>query len=184
MGGIFGIHGHRSAAVMTQLGLYSLQHRGQESAGIVAVDDTGRANASRAMGLVSEAFDKAELGKLPGPIALGHTRYSSAGSTVIENAQPLLARVGTGHIALAHDGNITNGMQLRRELEEQGAIFTGTRDSEVVVHRIARAKADTPEGRVATALQGVDGAYSLLILINNTVIAARDPQFCSRLLMI
>ncbi len=175
MGGIFGIHGHRSAAVMTQLGLYSLQHRGQESAGIVAVDDTGRANASRAMGLVSEAFDKAELGKLPGPIALGHTRYSSAGSTVIENAQPLLARVGTGHIALAHDGNITNGMQLRRELEEQGAIFTGTRDSEVVVHRIARAKADTPEGRVATALQGVDGAYSLLILINNTVIAARDP---------
>jgi amidophosphoribosyltransferase len=176
MCGIFGVYGHRNAAALTQLGLYSLQHRGQESAGIVAVDEFGVARASRAMGLVSEGFADADMAELRGPIALGHTRYSTAGSSVIENAQPILARVRAGHISLAHNGNLTNAVELKRELEEDGAIFTSTMDSEIIVHRIARARGDSPEERVADALSGVEGAYCLLILIDETLIVARDPH--------
>jgi amidophosphoribosyltransferase len=176
MCGIFGVYGHRNAAALTQLGLYSLQHRGQESAGIVAVDDAGVARASRAMGLVSEGFADSEMADLRGSIALGHTRYSTAGSSVIENAQPILARVRSGHISLAHNGNLTNAVELKRELEADGAIFTSTMDSEIIVHRIARARGDSPEERVAAALRGVEGAYCLLILIDETIIVARDPH--------
>lgn len=176
MCGIFGIYGNHKAATLTQLGLYSLQHRGQESAGIVAVDDHGVARAVKAMGLVSEGFKGPELETLRGPIAIGHTRYSTAGRSGIENAQPILAHVRRGHIALAHNGNLTNAVQLRRELEDQGAIFTGTMDSEVVVHRIARASGNSPEERVAVALKGVEGAYCLLVLIDETLIVARDPH--------
>ena len=176
MCGIFGIYGHKDAAALTQLGLYSLQHRGQESAGIVAVDDGGKARVSRAMGLVSEGFDDAGMAELVGPISIGHTRYSTAGSSVIENAQPILARVRGGHISLAHNGNLTNAVELRRDLENQGAIFTSTMDSEVIVHRIARAQGATPEARVANALVGVEGAYCLLVILDETVIAARDPH--------
>ena len=114
MCGIFGVYGHHNAAALTQLGLYSLQHRGQESAGIVAVDDNGVARASRAMGLVSEGFADSEMADLVGPIALGHTRYSTAGSSVIENAQPILSRVRSGHISLSHIGNLTNSVELKR----------------------------------------------------------------------
>lgn len=176
MCGIFGIYGHREAAALTQLGLYSLQHRGQESAGIVAVDEGGRARVSRAMGLVSEGFGDDEMDALQGPIAVGHTRYSTAGSSAIENAQPILARVRRGHIALAHNGNLTNAVELRRALEDDGAIFSSTMDSEVIVHRIARAHGDTPEARVAEALQGVEGAYCLLVVLDDTVVVARDPH--------
>lgn len=176
MCGIFGVYGHKEAAALTQLGLYSLQHRGQESAGIVAVDENGRARVSRAMGLVSEGFDDDEMRVLQGPISIGHTRYSTAGSSAIENAQPVLARVRRGHIALAHNGNLTNAVELRRALEDDGAIFSSTMDSEVIVHRIARSNADTPEGRVAEALQGVEGAYCLLVVLDETVVAARDPH--------
>lgn len=178
MCGIFGIYGHRDAAALTQLGLYALQHRGQESAGIVAVDDHGRARASRAMGLVSDSFKEAEMKILQGPIAIGHTRYSTAGKSIIENAQPILARVRRGHIGLAHNGNLINAIELRRGLEDQGAIFSGTMDSEVIVHRIARASASatTPEARVTEALAGVEGAYALVIVLDETVIAARDPR--------
>lgn len=176
MCGIFGLYGHKDAAALTQLGLYSLQHRGQESAGIVAVDDSGKARVSRAMGLVSEGFNDEEMAELVGPISIGHTRYSTAGSSVIENAQPILARVRGGHIALAHNGNLTNAVELRRDLENQGAIFSSTMDSEVIVHRIARAQGATPEARVANALVGVEGAYCLLVILDETVIAARDPH--------
>lgn len=176
MCGIFGVYGHRDAAALTQLGLYSLQHRGQESAGIVAVDEDGRGRVSRAMGLVSEGFEEAEMTELRGPIAIGHTRYSTAGASAIENAQPILARVRRSHIALAHNGNLTNAIELRRELEDDGAIFSSTMDSEVIVHRIARATGNSPEERVAHALAGVEGAYCLLIVLDETVIVARDPH--------
>ncbi len=176
MCGIFGIHGHERAAALTQLGLYSLQHRGQESAGIVCVDEDGRASAVRRMGLVSEGFDETELESLPGETAIGHTRYSTSGSTTLDNAQPILARVRAGHIALAHNGNLVNASELRDELEDQGAIFASTSDSEVLVHRLARASEDTPEARLAVALNGVEGAYSLVALIDDTLLAARDPR--------
>ncbi|MGQ0641273.1 MAG: amidophosphoribosyltransferase [Gemmatimonadaceae bacterium] len=176
MCGVFGIHGYDRAAVLTQLGLYSLQHRGQESAGIVCVDDSGRANALRRMGLVSEGFDTRELEALPGGTAIGHTRYSTSGSTTLENAQPILARVRGGHISLAHNGNLVNASELRAELEDQGAIFASTSDSEVLVHRLARATGTTPEARLAEALRGVEGAYSLIALIDDTLLAARDPR--------
>ena len=176
MCGIFGVYGNRDAAGLTQLGLYSLQHRGQESAGIVAVDDTGYARVSRAMGLVSDGFGDAEMQALEGHIAMGHTRYSTAGASALENAQPILARVRTSHIALAHNGNLTNALELRRELEERGAIFGSTMDSEVIVHRIARASGNSPEGQLADALRGVDGAYCLLVMLDQTLLAARDPH--------
>lgn len=176
MCGIFGVYGHTDAAALTQLGLYSLQHRGQESAGIVAVTEEGVAQANRAMGLVSEGFDEAAMDLLTGPISIGHTRYSTAGSSAIENAQPILARVRTGHIALAHNGNLTNAVELRRELEDAGAIFASTMDSEVIVHRIARAYGNSPEERVARALAGVEGAYCLLVVLGETVVVARDPH--------
>lgn len=176
MCGIFGVYGHQEAAALTQLGLYSLQHRGQESAGIVAVDEDGRARVSRAMGLVSEGFEEAEMEVLQGPISIGHTRYSTAGASAIENAQPILARVRRGHIALAHNGNLTNAVELRRDLEEDGAIFSSTMDSEAIVHRIARASGASPEARVAAALRGVEGAYCLLVVLDETVVVARDPH--------
>ena len=176
MCGIFGIYGHKDAAALTQLGLYSLQHRGQESAGIVAVDERGNARVSRAMGLVSEGFGDDEMARLSGPVAVGHTRYSTAGSSILENAQPILARVRNGHIALAHNGNLTNAVELRRELEDAGAIFASTMDSEIIVHRIARATDGSPEERVAEALTGVEGAYCLLIVIDDTIVVARDPH--------
>jgi amidophosphoribosyltransferase len=177
MCGIFGVHGHPEAAAVTHMGLYSLQHRGQESAGIASLDARGEAHAVRRMGLVGEGLKESELQLLRGGhVAVGHTRYSTAGSSTIENAQPVLARSRGGHIALAHNGNLTNATELRFALEEEGAIFQSTMDSEVVVHRIARSTAPTPEERVAEALQGVDGAYCLVIVIGDTLVAARDPR--------
>jgi len=174
--GIFGVYGVSNAAAMVHLGLYSLQHRGQESAGIVAVDATGVAKARRSMGLVSDGFEEAIIAELPGSIALGHTRYSTAGSSTIENAQPVLARFRDGHIALAHNGNIINATELRRELENLGSIFSSTMDSEVLVHRIARSSSIAPEDRLADALDGVEGAYCLLVAVGESLMAARDPR--------
>jgi amidophosphoribosyltransferase len=176
MCGIFGVHGHPDAARLNQLGLYALQHRGQESAGIAAVSDAGEAHAVKRMGLVGEGLTPAELERLAGPVAIGHTRYSTAGSSTLENAQPVLARSRGGHIALAHNGNLINAGELRVALEDEGAIFQSTMDSEVVVHRIARSTAATPEARVTEALAGVEGAYCLLVMIGDTLIAARDPR--------
>ena len=176
MCGIFGVRGVPQAAAVVHLGLYSLQHRGQESAGIVAIDDDGNARVARKMGLLSDGFDGSAVGTLDGALAIGHTRYSTAGSSTIENAQPVLARFRGGHIALAHNGNLTNATELRRELENQGSIFSSSMDSEVLVHRLAKSSADAPEGKLAEALQGVEGSYSLLVVIGNTLLAARDPR--------
>ena len=175
MCGIFGVSGNAEAAQLTQLGLYSLQHRGQESAGIVAVGDQG-AHGVRVMGLVGERLDAAALRELPGPVAIGHTRYSTAGSSSLENAQPALVNFKRGHIALAHNGNLTNATEIRAELESFGSIFSSTMDSEVIVHRLARSNAGKPEEQLAQALLGLEGAYSLLILLNDTLLAARDPN--------
>jgi amidophosphoribosyltransferase len=125
---------------------------------------------------VSEGFDDGDMRALSGPIAVGHTRYSTAGASAIENAQPILARVRRGHIALAHNGNLTNAVELRRDLEEQGAIFTSSMDSEAIVHRIARATGASPEERLANALSDVEGAYCLLVVIDETFLVARDPH--------
>lgn len=174
MCGIFGISGHPEAASLTHLGLFSLQHRGQESAGIVAVDD-GTVHAIRAMGLVSDQFSPERMAKLTGGVAMGHTRYSTAGSSSIENAQPALVRFKGGHIALAHNGNLTNAVEIRAALEDDGSIFSSDADSEVVVHRLAKSRAARPEEKLAEALDGVEGAYSLLVIIGDTLVAARDP---------
>ncbi|MEP6692265.1 MAG: amidophosphoribosyltransferase [Gemmatimonadaceae bacterium] len=176
MCGIFGVRGLEHAAAAVQLGLYSLQHRGQESAGIVAIDEDTSARALRTMGLVSEGLDQDTALSLPGPLAIGHTRYSTAGSSTIENAQPVLVRFRNGHISLAHNGNIVNATELRHELEDEGSIFASSMDSEVIVHRIAKSRAETPEQQLADALQGVDGAYCLLVTIGDTLLAARDPR--------
>ena len=173
MCGIFGVRGHPDAVHLTHLGLYSLQHRGQESFGIVALDGEGDAHAIRSMGLVSDAPGTAGT---QGPIALGHTRYSTAGSSTIENAQPVLVRSRGGHISLAHNGNLTNAAELRIALEDAGSIFGSTMDSEVIVHRLARSMADTPMQRLTEALQGVEGAYSLVVALGDTLLAARDPR--------
>ncbi len=174
MCGIFGISGHQDAAALTHLGLYSLQHRGQESAGIVAVKD-GEVSSIRAMGLVSDQFSAERMRGLVGPVALGHTRYSTAGSSTIENAQPALVHFKGGHIALAHNGNLTNALDIRGQLEDAGSIFSTSADSEVIVHRLAKAKAEKPEEKLAEALVGIEGAYSLLVVIGDTLVAARDP---------
>ncbi|HET7586204.1 MAG TPA: amidophosphoribosyltransferase [Gemmatimonadaceae bacterium] len=176
MCGIMGVSGVDNAASVANLGLYALQHRGQESAGIVAVDEHAQARAVRSMGLVSEGLSRAGVDELPGTAAIGHTRYSTAGSSTIENAQPVLARVRGGHVVLAHNGNIVNATELRHELEEQGSIFSSTMDSEVLVHRIARSTRTRPEEQLADALTGVEGAYSLVVLINGVLLAARDPR--------
>jgi len=175
MCGIFGVRGSPEAVALTKLGLYSLQHRGQESAGIVAVDAAGRARGARSMGLVSD-MSHAQVEALEGDMAIGHTRYSTAGSSTIENAQPVLVSSRGGHIALAHNGNLTNAGELRVDLEELGSIFASSMDSEVIVHRLARSTAATPEARLAEALTGVEGAYSILIVLGDTILAARDPR--------
>lgn len=176
MCGIFGIRGHPDAAALTQLGLYSLQHRGQESSGILSIDTKGGAHLERAMGLVSEGLRADQMGHLPGSLAIGHTRYSTAGSSTIDNAQPILARTRGLTMSLAHNGNLVNAVELRSDLEAEGAIFSSTMDSEVLLHRLARSRAVTPEERMAEALQGVEGAYCLVVTMGDTLVVARDPR--------
>ncbi|HEY5441620.1 MAG TPA: amidophosphoribosyltransferase [Gemmatimonadaceae bacterium] len=174
MCGIFGVRGHPDAVALTKLGLFALQHRGQESAGIVAVEG-GAARGVRSMGLVSD-MPLSQLDALHGTLAIGHTRYSTAGSSTIENAQPVLVSSRGGHIVLAHNGNITNAGELRVDLEDLGSIFSSSMDSEVIVHRLARSVAKSPEGRVADALRGVEGAFSLVMALGDTLLAVRDPR--------
>ena len=175
MCGIFGVHGHGDAVHLAQLGLYSLQHRGQESVGVAVFDDEGSARVVRSMGTLS--VDMAgELERLGGRMAVGHTRYSTAGSSTIDNAQPVFVRSRGGYIALAHNGNLTNAGELREDLEATGSIFSSTMDSEVLVHRLAKSKASSIDAKVAEALRGVEGAYSLIIGMGDTLIAARDPR--------
>ena len=146
MCGIIGVSGLPDAARLTYLGLYALQHRGQESAGIVAIDRDGDARSHRGMGLVSENFEEPILATLPGDVAVGHTRYSTTGSTVLANAQPCNVATRCGPLAIAHNGNIINAAELKRDLVEKGAIFTTSSDTEVLVHLIARSEADDGRG--------------------------------------
>jgi amidophosphoribosyltransferase len=176
MCGIIGVSGISDAARLTYLGLYALQHRGQESAGMVVVDGAGTARPYRGMGLVSETFDDAVLAQLPGDVAVGHTRYSTTGSTVLANAQPCSVNTRCGTLAIAHNGNLTNAAELKRELVERGAIFTTSSDTEVLVHLVARSDADTVQGQLRDALEQVEGAYSLVIAVGRTLYAVVDSR--------
>jgi amidophosphoribosyltransferase len=176
MCGIIGVSGIPDAARLTYLGLYALQHRGQESAGIVAIDGDGVARSHRGMGLVSENFEDTTLAALPGDVAVGHTRYSTTGSTVLANAQPCNVATRCGPLAIAHNGNLINAAELRRELVEKGAIFTTSSDTEVLVHLIARSEAETVEGQIREALEQVDGAYSLVMAVGRTLYAVVDSR--------
>ncbi len=175
MCGIFGVHGHPDATHIAQLGLYSLQHRGQESVGVVSIDEAGQARAVRRMGTLSDTLAQ-DLARIPGTSAVGHTRYSTSGSSTIDNAQPVVARSKGGFITLAHNGNLINAAEVRHELEDKGSIFASTNDSEVIVHELARSTAATPALRLADALKRVDGAYSLIVAMGDTLLAARDPR--------
>jgi amidophosphoribosyltransferase len=172
--GIFGIYDHTEASNLTYLGLYALQHRGQESAGIVSSDGK-KLHSHRQMGLVSEVFTRDALKKLPGRSAIGHVRYSTAGSSEVRNAQPFVVDYARGGIAIAHNGNLTNAVLIRSELETNGSIFQCSMDTEVIVHLIARSKEKTFVERVIQAIQQVEGAYSLLFLTEREMVAARDP---------
>src|SRR5438034_6827759 len=176
MCGIIGVSGVPDAARVAHLGLYSLQHRGQESGGIVALDGSGVARSHRGMGLVSDIFGDAVLAGLPGDVAIGHTRYSTAGSSVLANAQPILAGYREGPLALAHNGNLTNAEQLRADLVAKGSIFQTSSDSEVLIHLIARSEAREPEDQLLDALERVEGAYSLVVTIGRTLYAIVDPR--------
>jgi len=173
--GVFGIFGHPEAANMTYLGLYALQHRGQESAGIAASDGT-KVRISRAMGYVADTFNAAELSTLPGTLALGHVRYSTAGESKLSNAQPILIDCAHGQIALCHNGNLVNARELRDELVRQGSIFQSTSDTEVILHLYARSKAPGVEGAIVESIAQVQGAFSLGMLTRDRLIAVRDPH--------
>jgi len=173
--GVFGIFGHAEAAKLAYLGLYALQHRGQESAGIVSSDGVNL-HTHRAMGEVEEIFKPDVIAKLPGNSAIGHTRYSTAGDTSLNNCQPILIDCNKGKLALGHNGNLTNAGDWRRKLEHRGSIFQTTSDTEVIVHLIARSSARNLSGAIGDALNQVEGAYSLLLLTLDELYAIRDPR--------
>ncbi|MBO0764114.1 MAG: amidophosphoribosyltransferase [Hyphomicrobiaceae bacterium] len=173
--GVFGIFGHDDAAALTALGLHALQHRGQEAAGIVTFDGT-HFHSERRLGLVGDNFNKAEvIGRLKGHIALGHNRYSTTGDTVLRNVQPLFADLDSGGFAVAHNGNLTNALSLRRELVSSGAICQSTSDTEVMLHLISRSRRRLIVERFVDALLQIEGAYALVCLTNDMLIGARDP---------
>jgi amidophosphoribosyltransferase len=176
MCGVFGIHGHDEAANIAYLGMHSLQHRGQESAGLVAADD-GKLRRHVAMGLVGDNFNRDVLAKLPGTTAIGQVRYSTAGSSELRNAQPFLFEYSGGTISIAHNGNLVNAAELRAELEAAGSIFQTSSDTEVFIHLMAKARDPDVLGKLKSALTRVRGAYSLVLLTNDgKMIGVRDPN--------
>ena len=178
--GVFGIFGHPEAAAITALGLHALQHRGQEAAGIVAFDGH-RFNSERRLGLVSDHFSKAStIARLPGTAAVGHVRYSTTGETILRNVQPLFAELDTGGIAVAHNGNLTNGLTLRRELIRDGAIYQSTSDTEVILHLVARSRKPRVIERFIEALRELEGAYALVTLSNKALIGAATRSASAR----
>jgi len=173
--GVFGVFGHPDASNLTYLGLYALQHRGQEAAGIVSSD--GKVLYSeRSMGLVADIFTEDRIKKLPGHAAIGHNRYSTTGDSVSINIQPLLVNFALGGLAVAHNGNLVNAGLLKAELEAYGSIFQSTMDSEVVIHLIAQSRLATLHERIVDALQHLQGSYSLLLLSEKELIGVRDPH--------
>jgi len=173
--GVFAIYGHPEAAKLAYLGLYALQHRGQESAGI-CTSDGAEVHCVKAMGHVAEIFTPRVIETLPGEQAIGHTRYSTAGDTALLNAQPFSVACNKGRIAVAHNGNITNAAELRRELERQGSIFQSNSDTEVILHLVAHSRERTLAGALRDALLQLEGAFSLVFLAEDRVIVARDPH--------
>ena len=175
MCGIFGIESHADAANLTYLGLYALQHRGQESAGLASWDDR-QMRVERGMGEVSDIFQPRVLKRLSGRRAIGHTRYSTAGNSVVANAQPVVVATAMGPLAIVHNGNFANGAEIRGQLEKEGSIFQTTSDTEVILHLMAKnPRADVVES-LMIALSAVEGAYSILLLTDDCFIAARDPH--------
>jgi amidophosphoribosyltransferase len=173
--GVFGIFGHTDAAAITALGLHALQHRGEEAAGIVSFDGK-RFHSERRMGLVGDTFSRKEvIERLPGHAAVGHVRYSTTGETILRNVQPLFAELDAGGLAIAHNGNLTNGLTLRRDLIRKGAICQSTSDTEVVLHLVARSLRSRFIDRFIDALSQIEGAYSFVGLTNKKLIGARDP---------
>jgi amidophosphoribosyltransferase len=173
--GVFGIYGHAEAAKLTYLGLYALQHRGQESAGITASDGV-RIRTVREMGYVNEIFDQEALSRLPGSLAIGHTRYSTAGESKLSNAQPILIDCVHGRIAIAHNGNIVNANEIKDRLVREGSIFQTSSDTEVVVHLYARSQAGTFADALVESIAQLSGAFSFAIMTKDHLIAARDPH--------
>ncbi len=173
--GVVGVYGHPEAANLVYLGLYALQHRGQESAGIAASTHS-KMRLEVGMGLVADIFSPTRILKLPGPIAIGHNRYSTAGKSELVNAQPCMINYLAGSLSLAHNGNLVNAETIREELGAQGAIFQSTNDSEVIVHLMAQSKAESFVDRAAEALRQVNGAYSLVLMAETELVAARDPH--------
>jgi amidophosphoribosyltransferase len=173
--GVFGIYGHPDAAAITALGLHALQHRGQEAAGIVSYDGL-RFHSERRLGLVGDTFARREIiDRLPGMLAMGHVRYSTTGETILRNVQPLFSEINTGGFAVGHNGNLTNGLTLRRQLVRDGAIMQSTTDTEVILHLLARSTRNRFIDRFIEALRQIEGAYSLVALTNKKLVGARDP---------
>ncbi|MGC1402610.1 MAG: amidophosphoribosyltransferase [Thermodesulfobacteriota bacterium] len=173
--GIFGIFGHPDAAKLTYFGLYALQHRGEESAGIV-ISDGSQVREQKGMGLVADVFNEQSLAALHGNLAVGHVRYSTTGSSMLKNAQPFLVSHAGMALAIAHNGNLTNAHELRQGLERKGAIFQSTMDSEIFIHLIAHGLEQGLEPALVQALAKVEGAYSMLLLTEGQLIGARDPH--------
>ena len=173
--GVVGVYGHEEAAKLVYLGLYALQHRGQESAGIVSTDGKDL-YSHRAMGEVEEIFTPDVLNTLPGSASIGHTRYSTAGDKALLNAQPIMVDCNKGKISIGHNGNLTNAADWRRKLEHRGSIFQTNSDTEVIVHLIALSKEQTLPDAMADALRRVEGAFSLVMLSSDRILAARDPR--------
>ena len=173
--GVFGIYGHSDAARLTYLGLYALQHRGQESCGIV-VSDGAELRLERAMGHVAEKFDQSRLDRLPGASAIGHVRYSTAGEVSIREAQPFLVICQHGQIAVCHNGNLPFAREERRKLEKEGAIFSATSDTEVILHGVARSRTAGVREAIPEVLRNTEGAFSMLFLTPKELIAIRDPR--------
>src|SRR5437773_9816184 len=173
--GVFGIFGHPDAAAITALGLHALQHRGQEAAGIVSFDGK-RFHSERRMGLVGDNFSRREvIDRLPGSSAIGHVRYSTTGETILRNVQPLFAELDAGGFAIGHNGNLTNGLSVRRALVAEGAMMQSTTDTEVILHLVARARSNRFINRFIEGLRQLEGSYAFVGLTNKKLVGARDP---------
>lgn len=173
--GVVGIHGHKDAARLAYLALYALQHRGEESAGIVSYDYK-KVHSHKGMGLVGSVFNEENLKKLKGPVAIGHVRYSTTGSSITKNVQPLLINHKKGFIAVAHNGNLTNSVELSNELEDSGSILQTTMDSELIVHYLVKDHKNNYREKIAPMFSKLEGAYSFVLLINDAIYAMRDPM--------
>ncbi|MEX0856387.1 MAG: amidophosphoribosyltransferase [Gemmatimonadota bacterium] len=174
--GVVGVSGVDAAAELTFLGLYALQHRGQESAGICAINGDGTARLRKGTGLVADVFTADDLNELHGRTAVGHVRYSTSGGNRPQNAQPIVVRYARGDLSIAHNGNLTNAQELRGRLVDEGALFQTSSDSEVIVHLIARSRKESVESQVRDALSQLEGAFSLAISVGDTLFAAVDPR--------